>query len=225
MDRLGPDLQEIDLSAGKQLYKAGTTPNQVFFPCSGLVSMRYLTSNGETGEIANVGNEGVIGVTLLFGGVPDTIRAVVQTAGTALALKADAGMREFRRNGRFQALVLQYTNWLLAQVTQSAICNRHHSIEQQLSRWLLVGFDRLQDDKIQVTHEALANLLGVRREGITEAAGRLQEAGGIQGSRGSIRLVDRQQLEQHACECYEMLKRAYARVTAPGIATGGASAS
>jgi CRP-like cAMP-binding protein len=225
MARLSPDLQQVDLAAGKVLCKAGVVPSQVYFPCSGLVSMRYLTSNGDAGEIASVGNEGVIGATLLFGSVPNAIRAVVQTPGTAVALKTDAGLREFARNGIFQAVVLRYTTWLLAQVTQAAICNRHHSIEQQLSRWLLAGFDRLGEDQVQVTHEALANLLGVRREGITEAAGRLQDAGGIRCGRGSIRLVDRRELEQRACECYLSLKRAYARLAGPGLAAAGATAS
>ena len=223
IDRLAPDLQEIDLVAGKLLYKPGTLPGQLFFPCSGVVSLRYLTSNGDAGEIAIVGNEGMVGVALLFGGVPNTIRAAVQAPGTALALKTEAGLREFRLGGKFQSLVLRYTYWLIAQVTQSAICNRHHSIEMQLSRWLLTGFDRLHEDQIQVTHEALANLLGVRREGITEAAGRLQDAGGIRCGRGSIRLLDRRQLEERACECYDALKHAHALLVAPGAAPAWAA--
>ena len=135
MARLAPDLHKVDLAAGKVLCKAGALPGHVYFPCSGLVSMRYLTSNGDAGEIASVGNEGVIGATLLFGSVPNAIRAVVQTPGTAIALKTDAGLREFARNGIFQAVVLRYTTWLLAQVTQAAICNRHHSIERRLTRY------------------------------------------------------------------------------------------
>jgi CRP-like cAMP-binding protein len=222
--RLGPDLQTVDLAAGKVLCKAGSAPSHVYFPCNGLVSMRYLTSNGDAGEIAHVGNEGMVGVTLLFGGTTTAVRAVVQAHGEALMLKADAALREFRRAGEFQATVLRYANWLLAQVTQAAICNRHHSIEKQLSRWLLGGFDRLGQDQIQVTHEALANLLGVRREGITEAAGRLQEAGCIAGRRGCIRLVDRRQLEERACECYQTICRAYARLVALPANAAGAPA-
>lgn len=218
--RLAPDLQTVDLAAGKVLCKAGSAPSQVYFPCTGLVSMRYLTSNGDTGEIAHVGNEGMVGVTLLFGGGATAARAVVQVHGEALVLKADAALREFRRGGEFHAMVLRYANWLLGQVTQGAICNRHHSIEKQLARWLLGGFDRLGQDQVHVTHEALANLLGVRREGITEAAGRLQEAGCISGRRGCIRLVDRQQLEERACECYQAIKRAYGRLVAPMDAAG-----
>lgn len=219
--RLAPDLQTVELAAGKVLCKAGSAPSQVYFPCAGLVSMRYLTSNGDAGEIALVGNEGMIGVTLLFGGTTTAVRAVVQAQGEALVLKAEAAIAEFRRNDAFQAMVLRYANWLLGQVTQAAICNRHHPIEKQLSRWLLGGFDRLGQDQIHVTHEGLANLLGVRREGITEAAGRLQEAGCIAGRRGCIRLVDRRQLEERACECYQSIRRAYARLVAlPADATG-----
>lgn len=219
--RLAPDLQAVELDPGKVLWEAGSIPSQVYFPCTGFVSMRYLTSNGDAGEIALVGNEGMIGVALLFGGTTSAVRATVQAQGEAMVLKADAAMREFHRNGAFQAMVLRYANWLLGQVTQAAICNRHHSIEKQLARWLLSGFDRLGQDQIHVTHEALANLLGVRREGITEAAGRLQDAGCIAGRRGCIRLVDRQQLEERACECYESIKRAYARLVAPATdATG-----
>jgi CRP-like cAMP-binding protein len=211
MARLRPDLQRVDLMPGEVLCKAGVVPSHVYFPCSGLVSLCYLTSNGDAGEIATVGSEGVVGVTRLLGGGGDAIRAVAQTPGTALSLKAEAGIREFQRHGAFQSLVLQYMTWLFAQISQAAVCNRHHSIEQQLSRWLLAGFDRIEESQIRITHEALANLLGVRREGITEAAGRLQDAGGIRYGRGSIRLVDRGQLEQHACECYPLLKPTYTR--------------
>lgn len=222
MARLRPDLQRIALKPGEVLCKAGVVSSHVYFPCSGLVSLCYLTSDGDAGEIATVGSEGMIGVTRLLGGGADSIRAVAQTNGTALALKAEAGIREFGRNGEFQSLVLQYATWLFAQVAQAAVCNRHHSIEQQLSRWLLAGFDRSGETQIQITHEALANLLGVRREGITEAAGRLQEAGGIRYGRGSIRLVDRSQLEQRACECYPLLKPVYERPDQGNTDAGGA---
>lgn len=215
--RLAPDLQPVVLPAGKVLYESGTTQSHMYFIRSGIVSLLYVTEGGNSGEIAMVGNEGVVGVALMVDSHTTPTRAVVQVAGEAIALKGEAMDREFKRGGAFQTMILRYTQWLLSQMAQAAICNRHHSIEKQFSRWLLMGFDRLGCEELRVTHEAIANRLGVRREGVTEAAGRLQEAGVIRYSRGYIRLQDHAGLEQHSCECYELLKREYDRLIRPPL--------
>lgn len=214
--RLAPDLQPVDLPVGKVLLDAGNghgeggNGHHVYFIRSGIVSVLYLTANGDSGEIASVGNEGMVGMMLLAGSPRVGTRAVVQAPGEAFALRMDVFEREFNRGGAFQAMVLAHTRWLLAQLAQAAICNRHHSIEKQLCRWLLLGFDRQGGcGELRITHEALANLLGVRREGVTEAAGRLQEAGAISYSRGCIRLQQRKALEQRACECFALLHHDY----------------
>jgi CRP-like cAMP-binding protein len=209
-DRLSADLQRVDLPAGRVLQDAGTAPSQLYFIRSGFVSMTYVTADGDTGEIATVGNEGLVGLALLVGdGAPTGTRAVVQVAGEAWALRGEAALREFRGDGAFQAIVMRHVKWLLDQIAQTAICSRHHPIERQLARWLLLGFDRTGDAPLYVTHETLASLLGVRREGITEAARRLQDAGAISYSRGCIRLEQRAALEQRSCECYRRLHREY----------------
>ena len=215
--RLAPNLQPMALPTGKVLYESGTTQSHMYFVRSGIVSLLYVTENGESGEIAMVGNEGVVGVALQVDSHTTPTRAVVTAAGDAIALKGEAIDREFKRGGSFQTMILRYTQWLLSQMAQAAICNRHHTIEKQLSRWLLMGFDRLGGAELRVTHEAIANLLGVRREGITEAAGRLQDTGAIRYSRGYIQLQDHAGLERHACECYELLKREYDRLIRPPL--------
>ena len=213
--RLADDLQHVELPVGKVLMDTrAATPaapsNHVYFPRSGIVSVMYVTAEGESGEILNIGNEGMVGLGSLIGTPPAVHRAVVQAPGEAFVLRAEVVEREFRKGGPFQTMVLRNTRWLLAQTAQVAICARHHSIEKQLCRWLLLGFDRQGDrGELRITHEALANLLGVRREGVTEAAGRLQDTGAISYSRGCIRLEDPDALEQRACECYEVLHKDY----------------
>ena len=209
--QLAPELQLVELPVGKTLVDAGNgTGGQVYFVRSGIVSVLYVTADGDSGEIATIGNEGMLGLRLLTGSPGVHTRAVVQASGEAFAMRAEVMEREFRRGGPFQAMVLRHIQWVLSQMAQAAICNRHHSIEKQLCRWLLLGFDRLGgNDDLRITQEALANLLGVRREGVTEAAGRLQEAGAISYSRGCIHLEDRAALEQRACECYAVLHGNY----------------
>jgi CRP-like cAMP-binding protein len=208
--RLSPELQRVELPAGRVLQENGVVPGQVHFLHSGFASMTYVTANGETGEIASIGNEGLVGVALLVGdGMATGTHAVMQAPGSAYALRAEVAQREFRNDPAFQAMVMRHVKWLLSQIAQAAICSRHHPIERQLARWLLLGFDRTRDAPLLVTHETLASLLGVRREGVTEAARRLQDAGAISYSRGCIRLEQRDALEQRACECYGLLHRQY----------------
>ena len=219
--RLLPELQRIELPAGRVLQENRLVPTHLHFPCSGLVSMTYVTANGETGEIANIGNEGLVGLALLVGdGMATGTRAVVQAPGEAWTLRAEIAQREFRQDPAFQAMAMRHVKWLLGQIAQSAICSRHHPIERQLARWLLLGFDRTRNEPLLVTHETLASLLGVRREGVTEAARRLQDAGAISYSRGCIRLEQRDALEQRACECYGLLHRQYAALARCATANG-----
>ena len=209
--RLSPDLQRVELPAGRVLQENGVVPGHLHFPCSGFASMTYVTANGETGEIASIGNEGMVGFALLVGdGMPTGMHAVMQAPGSAYALRAEVAQREFRDDPAFRAMVMRQVKWLFGQVAQAAICSRHHPIERQLARWLLFGFERTGNAPLLVTHETLASLLGVRREGVTEAARRLQDAGAISYSRGCIRLEQRDALEQRACECYGLLHRQYA---------------
>lgn len=215
--RLAPELQHVELPVGKVLmeYPAGKGGHgsHAYFLRSGLVSVLYVTADGESGEVVCFGNEGMLGVGHLTGNPGVTTRAVVQAPGEAFAMRTEVLEREFRRGGAFQAMVLCHTRWLLVLLSQTAICNRHHSIEKQLCRWLLLAFDRQGGNgELRLTHESLANLLGVRREGVTEAAGRLQDAGAISYGRGCIRLEDRKALEQRACECYDVLHRDYRRM-------------
>lgn len=187
--------------------------HKVYFVRSGLVSVQYTTGNGDTGEILNVGHEGMVGVGTLTGAPHATTRIVVQASGEAMTMRSDVMEREFRRGGPFQSMVLRHTRWLLAQLTQNATCNRHHTIEKQLCRWMLLGFDRQGGGGIlRITHEALANLLGVRREGVTEAARRLRMLGAISYGRGWIQLRDREALETLACECFQLLHADYTRL-------------
>jgi len=207
-----PDLECIEMPLGAVLYESGGHLSHVYFPISSIVSLLYVLADGGSAEIAVVGKEGLIGVSLFMGGQTTPSRAVVQSAGQALRLKAHLMMTEFNRAGDVMHLLLRYTQALLTQMSQTAVCNRHHSLEQQLCRWLLMSLDRLDGNDLVMTQELIANMLGVRREGVTEAAGRLQKAGLIQYRRGHITVHDRVAIEQRTCECYAVVKREYDRL-------------
>ena len=179
----------------------------LYFPTGGIVSLLYAMESGASTEIAVIGNEGVVGIALFMGGESTPSRAVVQSVGQGFRMKALVLKTEFERGGRLQYLLLRYTQALIAQMTQTAVCNRHHSVDQQLCRWLLLSLDRLPGNELKMTQELIANMLGVRREGVTEAAGKLQEAGLIRYSRGRITVLDRVRLEQRVCECYAVVKK------------------
>jgi CRP-like cAMP-binding protein len=204
--RLHPHLDTVELTLGQVIYESGGELQQVFLPTTAIVSLLYLMENGASAEIAVVGNDGMVGVALFMGGESMPNRAVVQSAGHAYALRGDVLKAEFRRGGALQRLLLRYTQALLTQMAQTAVCNRHHTVDQQLCRWLLLSLDRLPSNALAMTQELIANMLGVRREGVTEAAGKLQKAGLIRYSRGHIEVLDRPGLEQQACECYQVVK-------------------
>src|SRR5580765_7226378 len=207
-DRLVPDLQLVLMPLGKVIYEPGVELEQVYFPVPGcIVSMLYVMTDGASAEIAVVGDEGMVGIALFMGGGTTPSRALVQSSGQAFLLKGNALKREFDRHGEFQVLLLRYTQALITQMSQTAVCNRHHSVEQQLCRWLLLSLDRLPTNELTMTQELIANMLGVRREAITEAAGNLQRAGFIHYRRGHISVTDRSGLEAGACECYAVVKR------------------
>ncbi|SEQ14811.1 cAMP-binding domain of CRP or a regulatory subunit of cAMP-dependent protein kinases [Azotobacter beijerinckii] len=205
-NRLLSHLERVPLPLGKVLYESGDALRHVYFPTDSIVSMLYVMESGASAEISVVGNEGFVGVALLMGGGGTTGRAVVQSAGHAWRLPALRLREEFERHGELQHLVLRYTQSLITQVAQTAACNRHHTIDQQLCRWLLLSLDRLPDNHLTMTQELIANMLGVRREGVTEAAGKLQRLGVIEYSRGHITVLDRSALEQLSCECYAVVK-------------------
>ena len=205
-DRLLPHLKFLVLPLGEALYESGTEQRHVYFPSSSIVSLLYVMADGSSAEIAVVGNEGVIGVSLFMGGETTPSRAVVQSAGNAYQLSGRVLKEEFIRAGSMQHLLLRYTQSLITQMAQTAVCNRHHSLDQQLCRWLLLSLDRLPANELVMTQELIANMLGVRREGVTEAAGKLQGAGLIHYSRGHITVLDRKALEARACECYSVVK-------------------
>jgi CRP-like cAMP-binding protein len=204
---------------GKVVYEAGATLRHVYFPTTAIVSLLYVMENGESAEIAVVGNEGIVGVAIFMGGNSTPSRAVVQSAGRSLRLKAEIVEKEFNRAGAVLHLLLRYTQALLTQMAQTAVCNRHHSLDQQLCRWLLLSLDRLSGDELLMTQELIANMLGVRREGVTEAAMKLQKAGLIRYQRGRITVLNRQGLERRTCECYAVVQREYARLLPRRIAT------
>ena len=210
--RLALQLEPLALSAGQVLSEAGVSPTAVIFPTTAIVSLLYLTEDGASSEVAVVGNDGVVGVALFMGGQAMPNRAVVQSAGLAWRLRAPALQREVDRGGPLLARLLRYTQALIAQVTQTAACNRYHSIDQQLCRRLLIGLDRSASTELVLTHEAMSELLGVRREGVTAAAQRLRQAGLIAYRRGRIAVLDRAQLENHSCECYASAKKEYERL-------------
>jgi CRP-like cAMP-binding protein len=205
--RLLPHLKLVPLPLGEVLYESGIMLRHVYFPTESIVSLLYVMSDGSSAEIAVVGNEGVIGVSLFMGGETTPSRAVVQSAGHAFRLPGQVLKDEFSRAGAMQHLLLRYTQALITQMAQTAVCNRHHSLEQQLCRWLLLSLDRLNSNQLLMTQELIANMLGVRREGVTEAAGRLQAAGLIAYSRGHITVLDRPRLEERTCECYAVVKK------------------
>ena len=197
---------------GKVLYESGVALSHVYFPTTAIVSLLYVMEDGASAEIAVVGQEGIVGISLFMGGESTPSRAVVQSAGQAFRLKAKLMMQEFNRAGPVLHLLLRYTQALITQMAQTAVCNRHHSLDQQLCRWLLNSLDRLHSAEIVMTQELIANMLGVRREGVTEAAGHLQKAGLIRYRRGHITVLDRTRLEERACECYAVVKKEYDRL-------------
>ena len=205
--RLAPQLELVPLPLGNVLYESGVVLRHVYFPTNTIVSLLYVMADGASAEIAVVGNEGVIGVSLFMGGETTPSRAVVQSAGHAYRLTGQKLKDEFIRAGAMQHLLLRYTQALLTQMAQTAVCNRHHSLDQQLCRWLLLSLDRLSSNELVMTQELIANMLGVRREGVTEAAGKLQQAGLIKYSRGHIKVRDREGIEARTCECYAVVKK------------------
>ena len=213
--RLEPNLEAVEMPLGHVLYESGRSVTHVHFPTTCIVSLLYVLENGSSAEIAVVGNEGVVGVSIFMGGETTPSRAVVQSAGTAYRLPSAAMIGEFHRAGPTQMLMLRYTQALITQMAQTAVCNRHHSVDQQLCRWLLLSLDRLSSPILIMTQELIANMLGVRREGVTEAAGKLQKAGVITYRRGHIEVLDRAKLEQLSCECYEVVRRETARLLPP----------
>jgi CRP-like cAMP-binding protein len=210
--RLLPDLELIPMPLGWAIYESGGHMAYLYFPTTSIVSLLYVMETGASAEIAITGNEGLVGISLFMGGESTPSRAVVQSAGYGYRLKASILKREFALGGHLQHLALRYTQALLTQMAQTAVCNRHHALDQQLCRWLLLSLDRLQGNELVMTQELIANMLGVRREGVTEAAGKLQAAGLIQYSRGHIRVLDREKLEMRVCECYAVVKKEYDRL-------------
>lgn len=202
-----PHLEPVALPLGWALYESGDRLSHVFFPTEGIVSLLYVMEDGASAEIAVTGNESLIGISLFMGGESTPSRAIVQSAGHAYRLGSEVLKREFERGGPLQHLLLRYTQALITQIAQTAVCNRHHAVEQQLCRWLLLSLDRLSCNEMHMTQELIANMLGVRREGVTEAAGRLQDAGLIRYHRGQIAVLDRPGLEQRVCECYAVVKQ------------------
>ncbi len=207
-----PHLEHVTFALGEPVYESGKQLEHVYFPTTCIVSLLHTMENGTSAEIGVVGNEGVVGVALFMGGDTTPNRAIVQSAGDALSMKAKALRDEFIRAGQFQLSLLRYTQALITQISQTAVCNRLHTIEEQLCRWLLLSHDRLQSDELKMTQELIANMLGVRREGVTNAAGRLQTAGLIKYTRGLITILDRKGLEATVCECYRVVKTEYDRL-------------
>jgi CRP-like cAMP-binding protein len=210
--RWWPQLEYFDMPLGQVMYEAGGTLTHVYFPTTAIVSLLYVMENGSSAEIAVVGNEGIVGISLFMGGDSTPSRAVVQSAGSGFRLKAQVMKDEFNKAGPVLHLLLRYTQALITQMAQTAVCNRHHSLDQQLCRWLLLSMDRLQGNELVMTQELIANMLGVRREGVTEGALKLQKAGLIRYARGHITVLDRQGLEKRSCECYAVVKHEYSRL-------------
>ncbi|MGH8662871.1 MAG: Crp/Fnr family transcriptional regulator [Burkholderiales bacterium] len=210
--RLVSRLELVSMPLGSSIYESGSRLQHVYFPTTAIVSLLYVMENGASAEIAVVGNEGVVGISLFMGGDTTPSRAVVQSTGAGYRLKAALLKAEFHRGGHLMRLLLRYTQALITQMCQTAVCNRHHSVEQQLCRWLLLSLDRLSSNELIMTQELIANMLGVRREGVTEAAGNLQRAGLIRYRRGHITVLDRSKLEGSVCECYAVVKREFDRL-------------
>jgi CRP-like cAMP-binding protein len=214
-----PQLEWIDMPLGEVMYEAGATLRHVYFPTTSIVSLLYVMEDGASAEIAVVGNEGLVGVSLFMGGGSTPSRGVVQSAGKGYRLSARIMKDEFDRAGPVLHLLLRYTQALITQMSQTAVCNRHHSLDKQLCRWLLLSLDRLQGNELVMTQELIANMLGVRREGVTEGALNLQKAGLIKYARGHITVLDRKGLERRSCECYAVVKKEYDRLLPPKLAT------
>ncbi|MDF3887282.1 Crp/Fnr family transcriptional regulator [Cupriavidus basilensis] len=215
--RLLPHLTLTELPLGHVVYESGDQLGHVYFPTTSIISLLYVMEDGASAEIAIVGNEGIVGIALFMGGETTPSRAVVQSAGHGYRLSAKVLKQEFTRGGPIQHLLLRYTQALITQMAQTAVCNRHHTIEQQLCRWLLLSIDRLPSNELTMTQELISNMLGVRRSGVTEAALKLQNAGVIRYSHGHISVLDRPALEKHACECYAVVKREFDRLL-PAVA-------
>ena len=205
-------LERVPMLLGQSVYESGEAQGFVYFPTTSIVSLLYVLADGATAEIAVAGHEGLVGIALFMGGETTPRRAVVQSAGEGYRLRAAVLKKEFERGGALQQLLLRYTQALITQMAQTAVCNRHHSVDQQLCRWLLLSLDRLPGNRLVMTQELIANMLGVRREGVTEAAGHLQGAGLIEYSRGRITVLDRKRLEKRVCECYSVVKNEYDRL-------------
>ena len=214
-----PHLEPVEMRLGEVVYEPGATLSHVYFPTTAIVSLLYVLENGESAEIAVVGYEGIVGVSLFMGGKSAPSRAVVQSGGQGFRLRAAILQEQFDQAGPVLHLLLRYTQALITQMGQTAVCNRHHSLDQQLCRWLLLSLDRLQGHELVMTQELIANMLGVRREGVTECAVRLQRAGLIRYSRGRISVLDRPGLEKRSCECYAVVKREYDRLLPSILAT------
>lgn len=213
-----PQLERVSMPLGLVLYESGRTMTHVYFPIDSIVSLLYVMENGASAEIAVVGNEGVVGISLFMGGESTPSRAVVQSAGEGFRLRGSAVKEAFARSGPVMHLLLRYTQALITQMAQTAVCNRHHSLDQQLCRWLLLSMDRLQGNELVMTQELIGNMLGVRREGVTESALKLQRDGLIRYARGRITVLDRPGLEQRTCECYAVVKKEYDRLLPANIA-------
>ena len=211
-ERLFPHLEPTKMPLGKVLYESGEILNFIYFPTNCIVSLLYVMENGSSAEIAVIGNEGIVGLALFMGGETMPNRAVVQSAGHAYRLRSSALKLEFGLNGPLLRLLLRYTQALITQMAQTAVCNRHHTLDQQLCRWLLLSLDRLDSNQLVMTQELIANMLGVRREGVTQAAKDLQQAGLIEYRRGHITVLDRPRLEQRVCECYQVVKTEFDRL-------------
>jgi CRP-like cAMP-binding protein len=207
-----PQLEAVDMALGRVLYEPGDKLSHLYFPTTSIVSLLYVMEDGASAEIAVVGHEGIVGISMFMGGNSTSSRAVVQSAGRGFRLKSDLLMQEFNRGGPVMQLLLRYTQALITQMAQTAVCNRHHTLDQQLCRWLLLSLDRLLSNELVMTQELIANMLGVRREGVTEAAGHLHKSGLIQYQRGHITVLDRAGLEHRVCECYAVVKKEYDRL-------------
>jgi CRP-like cAMP-binding protein len=220
-ERWQPALEAVEMPAGQVLYESGSALGHAYFPTTAIVSLLYVTQSGASAEMAVVGSEGIVGVALFMGGNTTPNRAVVQSAGQGFRLPADMVRLEFESSMAVMHLLLRYTQALITQMAQTAVCNRHHSVDQQLCRWLLMSLDRIHGSELAMTQELIANMLGVRREGVSEAALKLQRAGVIHYARGHITVLDRGALERRACECYGVVSSEYRRLLPPATAAGG----
>lgn len=215
--RINSQLQPVSLKLGEVLYEYGEKMEYVYFPTTAIISLLYIMENGATAEIGVIGNDGIVGTSLFLGGETTTSRAIIQSAGEAVRMNTKDLVSEFKRGGKFQELLLRYTQALMTQISQTAVCNRLHPIEQQLCRWLLLSHDRLDSDKLVMTHDLISNMLGVRREGVTLAAKKLAAKKLIANNRGTITVIDRQGLEAAVCECYAVVNTEYNRLLGRGI--------